>query len=158
MSSILGGEMQVQDVKGETMRELVLFYTYMGHSALFARNCAKRKGRDLCEVKAAKKYKLLYCYLIGCFKSIRGKQMPIKPISQNFEGYDLVQVFAPIWAGHIAPVMNTALSMLPRGTKLVLHMVSAGGKSARTAIEKNMSKLGLEVISYEDIKTVPYVS
>jgi hypothetical protein len=138
------------------MKELVLFYSFTGNSKRYATNCARKPGRDLCEVRTATKHGKFYCYLIGCPKALIGGTIPIEPITQNLEGYDKVHVYAPIWASHMAPPMHTALMQLPKGTKVSLHMVSAGSKSAKSSIEKRVQKLGLEVVFYEDIKSVPF--
>jgi hypothetical protein len=140
------------------MNELVLFYSYSGHSRQYASNCAKKPGRDLCEVLTTRKHSKLYCFFIGCPKALAGGTIPVAPITPKNVKYDLVHVYAPIWAGHMAPPMNTALAQLgfPEGTKVALHMVSAGGKSAKASIEKHMQKLGLVVSFYENIRSVPF--
>jgi hypothetical protein len=143
-------------VKEKGMKELVLFYSFSGNSKKYAVNCARKPGRDLCEVQTAKKLGKFYCYAVACPISMAGGTIPITPISVELTGYDLVHVYAPIWAGHMAPPMHTALSALPKGTRVSLHMVSAGGKSSKASIKKMVQKMGLEIASYEDIKSIEF--
>jgi hypothetical protein len=145
-----------KEVKEKSMKELVLVYSFSGNSRKYAVNCARKPGRELCEVQTAKKLGKFYCFAVACPISLAGGMIPIKPNDRELIGYDLVHVYAPIWAGHMAPPMHTALLGLPKGTRVSLHMVSAGGKSAKASIEKMVQKLGLVIASYEDIKSIPF--
>ena len=135
------------------MRELVLFYSYAGHTKKIAEAFAQESGSDVCEVIDIKRPNIFRALLLA------GKHgtLPIEPLqisgeAVRFEDYGVVNVFAPIWNGQFAAAMRSAVELLPKGMKVRLSLVSGGGKSKKDAITAQMRKLSLEVIGYEDIK------
>jgi len=140
------------------MKELVLFYSYSGNTKKAAEKFAQENNFDICEVVDAKRPNKFAAYTAGCFKAMKGSSREIKPLMINgnavkFEDYEIVNVFAPIWAGHPAPSMNSAVKMIPSGTKVKLFMISASGNSNKDGISKRVQALGLEIVGYEDIKS-----
>jgi len=134
------------------MSELVLCYSFTGNTKHLAGEYARENGLELCEIVTAKKLGNFAAYTAGCFKAIKGAGMPIGDPAANLAECEAAQVFAPIWAGHIAPPMNSALALLPKGAKLGLHMVSGSGSGNQDGITERLRKMGLEVTAYEDIR------
>ena len=134
------------------MSEPVLYYSFTGNTKLLAEQFAGENGLALCEVRAQKRPGKLAAYTAGCFKALKGEGMPIEALAADLSLCESAHVFAPIWAGGIAPPMNAALALLPKGTKLSLHMVSGSGSSNQDKITERLRNLGLEVASYEDIR------
>jgi len=134
------------------MSELVLYYSFTGNTKLLAEQFAGENGLEACEVRAAKKPGKIAAYTAGCLKAIKGDGMPIGAVAADLSACESAHVFAPIWAGGIAPPMNTALALLPKGVRLSLHMVSGSGSSNQDKITERLRNLGLEVASYEDIR------
>jgi hypothetical protein len=141
------------------MNGLIIYYSYTGHTKKEAEKFAKKNRFDLCEVYPKKKISKLYAYFIGCPKSMLGSQSAIKePLNVKgkavqWSRYGVVHVFAPIWAGGLPPVVNTALAQIPAGTQIQLHCVSAGGSSNTAAVTKRIQKMGLVLAGYSDIKS-----
>jgi menaquinone-dependent protoporphyrinogen IX oxidase len=140
------------------MKELVLFYSYTGNTKKAAEKFAKEKGFDVCEATDKKRPKKFFAYTAGIVKVIKNGIYEINPLkvngeAVNFEDYGVVNVFAPVWAGHAAPSANAALRLLPKGTKIKLFMVSASQKSDKESQSKRITDLGLEIIGYEDLKS-----
>lgn len=134
------------------MKELVLSYSFTGHAKQRAAAYAEKNVLDHCEILSQKKIGKIAAYTAGCVKSMQGKGMPIAPPAISFEGYDQVHVFAPVWAGEIAAPLNSAVALLPKGTRLHLHMVSASGASSKEKITARLQAAGFEVAGYEDLK------
>jgi len=134
------------------MSELVLYYSFSGNTKLLAEQFAGENGLALCEVRTAKKLGKFAAYTAGCFKAIKGEGMPIEALSTSLSSLEAAHIFAPIWAGGIAPPMNSALALLPKGTKLTLHMVSGSGSSNQDKIAERLQNMGMEVAGYEDIR------
>ena len=135
------------------MRDLVLFYSYGGHTRKIAEAFGQENGVDICEVTAIKKPNIFRALLLA---GTRGT-LAIEPLRINgeavcFEDYGAVNVFAPIWANRLAAAMNAAVGLLPKGTKVRLHLISGSGKSNKDAITAQMQEFGLEIIGYEDIQ------
>jgi len=134
------------------MSELVLYYSFTGNTKHLAEEYAREKGLELCEIVTAKKLGKVAAYTAGCFKALKGAGMPIGEPAADLAACEAAQVFAPIWAGHIAPPMNSALALLPKGAKLGLHMVSGGGSCNQDGITERLRIMGLEVTEFEDIR------
>ena len=134
------------------MSELVLYYSFTGNTKLLAEEFARENGLEAVEVRAEKKLGKFAAYTAGCLKAIKGAGMPIEALSVDLSAVETAHVFAPIWAGGIAPPMNSALALLPKGTKLTLHMVSGSGGSNQDKIAERLRNMGLEVSAYEDIR------
>ena len=134
------------------MSEMILFYSYSGNTKKIAIDTAAKYRLTTCEVVDEVKPGKFKAYTKGCYRAIKGVVTPIKPIEVNFAEFENVLVFAPIWAGSLAPAMNAALAKLPKGTKVSLRLVSGSGKSNKAKITERIKTLGLEIIGYEDIK------
>ena len=134
------------------MNELVLYYSFTGNTKLLAEEFARENGLEAIEVRAEKKPGKFAAYTAGCFKAIKGEGMPIQAPAADLSALEAAHVFAPIWAGGIAPPMNSALALLPKGTKLTLRMVSGSGGSNQDKIVERLRNMGLEVAAYEDIR------
>ena len=140
------------------MKELVLFYSYSGHTKTAAENFAQENNFDICEIFDEKRPNKFVAYTAGCFKAMKGSGRKIKPLTIDetpvkFEDYEIINIFAPVWAGHPAPSMNAVLKLIPSEKKLKLFMVSASGNSSKDNITKRVKNLGLEIVGYEDIKS-----
>jgi hypothetical protein len=134
------------------MSELVLYYSFTGNTKLLAEEFAGENGLEACEIRAAKTLGKFAAYTAGCFKAIKGAGMPIEAPAADLSAVEAAHVFAPIWAGGIAPPMNSALALLPKGVKLSLHMVSGSGGSNQDKITERLRNMGLEVDAYADIR------
>ena len=134
------------------MSELVISYSYTGNTEHLAGEYARENGLELCGITTAKKLGKVAAYTAGCFKALKGLGLPIEEPALPLSECEAAQVFAPIWAGNIAPPMNSALALLPEGTKLSLHMVSGSGGSNQDKITERLQNMGLEVTAYADIR------
>ena len=134
------------------MNELVLYYSYSGNTKKIALDMAAKYNLTSCEVIDDVKPGKFEAYTRGCYKAMKGMAFPIKPLSLNLAEHKTVFVFAPIWAGAIAPPMNAALAKLPANTKISLRLVSGSGRSNKIKITEHITALGLEILDYEDIK------
>ena len=140
------------------MNELVLFYSYSGNTKKAAEKFSQDNHFDICEVIDEKRPNKFAAYTAGIVKVMKNSGRKIKPLMINgnavkFEDYDIINVFSPVWAGHITPSMVSALKLFPNGTKIKLFMVSASGKSEKDSMSNRIQDFGLEIVGYEDIKS-----
>ncbi|MDR2753378.1 MAG: hypothetical protein LBB50_03615 [Oscillospiraceae bacterium] len=134
------------------MKELVLFYSYAGHTRQNAALFARESTLDTCEIVPQKSIGKVKAFTLGSVQSIKGRGIPIVPPAVSFKDYDAFHIFAPVWAGSIAAPMNAALALLPQGATLHLHLVSASGGSNQEKNEHRLVDAGFNVASYEDIR------
>ena len=134
------------------MSELVLYYSFTGNTKQLAEVYARVNELLLCEIRPQRRLGKFAAYAAGCFKAMKGEGMPVEAPAADLSVIKAAHIFAPIWAGHPAFPMNSALALLPKGTKLSLHMVSASGESNQEKITERLQNMGLEVTAYEDIR------
>ena len=134
------------------MNELVLYYSYSGNTKKIALDMAEKLNMQSCEVIDEVKPGKFKAYTKGCYRAMKGIPSPIKSFSLDLAECETVFVFAPIWAGAIAPPMNAALAKIPVNTKISLRLVSGSGRSNKVKIVERIEALGLEILDYEDIK------
>jgi len=132
------------------MSRIVLFYSLGGHSKKFAEEFAAANGAEVFEVKTVKPLGKFGAYTKGIVTSL--KDAPIEIQRLDLPQFDAADIFAPIWADGIASPMIAALELLPKGSKVSLHLVSASGKRGGDRITPLTQKLGLQVDGVEDIK------
>jgi hypothetical protein len=132
------------------MSKLVLFYSLSGNTEKKARSFAETNGAAVVKVEPAAGLGKVKAYSAGLAKSILGKSIAVKPLT--IPKADEIHVFAPVWAGTFAAPIGAALAYLPKGAKVSLHMVSMSGTSNTKVNTDRAKALGLDVISYEDIR------
>ena len=133
------------------MKELVLYYSRSGNSKQVAEDFACANNLPICEICTPKKINGAKA-MASIAKAVKGSGMPIVPPAISLDSCEAAHIFAPIWADCIAPPMNSAIALLPKGCALHLHLVSQGGKSARERMTEQLQAKGYAVAGYEDIK------
>ena len=133
------------------MNPIVLYYSRSGNTKQLAEDFARANHLDICEIQTPRKINGAKA-MASIPKAIQGRGMPIVPPAIPLEGCGAAHIFAPIWADCIAPPMNSAIALLPKGCALHLHLVSEKGASGRERNTKQLEAKGYNVASYEDIK------
>ena len=131
------------------MNTIVIYYSYSGHTAKYA---AEIEGADLYEIKDQKQLGKFKTFVVGCFKSLRHKTLPVEPIKIDFAKYDKFIICAPIWAGSPAPQINNVFDLLPKDKEIELHMISGSGESSKDGMIKWLKTKGLNITKYVDTK------
>ena len=135
--------------------ELILYYTLTGTTKRIAEKRAGETGAKALQVQEQKKRSMFGAFLPGCFQAMRGKAVPIRPLSVDWDAVDTVVLAAPIWAGHPAPAINTAANQVPAGKRVRLILVSGGGESNSEPLEAMLKANGCEVVGVEKITPEP---
>lgn len=135
------------------MKTLIVFYSYTGHTAAYARNLAARESADITEIKDARRPGKLKTFLVGCPLAIRGKGWPISRDDKDPAAYERIIVLSPIWASSPPPAINTFLQTLPANKTIVFKANSSSGKSeCRDRVEAVIKSRGSRMESFEDLK------
>ena len=133
------------------MTTIVLYYSRSGNTKQVAEDFAKANGLDICEIQTPRKINGAKA-MVSIVKAAKGASMPIVPPAVSLGGCEVAYIFAPIWADCIAPPMNSAIALLPKGCALHLHLVSEKGASGQERNTKQLEAKGYTVASYEDIQ------
>ena len=133
------------------MKELVLYYSRSGNTRQVAVDFARANHLDICEIQTPRKINGAKA-MASIVKATKGAGMPIVPPAISLDGCQAAHIFAPIWASCIAPPMNSAIALLPKGCTLHLHPVSQKVESDRERITTQLKAKGYHIASYEDIQ------
>lgn len=132
------------------MKNLVLFYSYTGHSKDYAMQLAADEGCELREIVELKPRSKFNCYTVGCYKALRCAKSEIKPL--NLKPYDMITIVSPVWAGGTTPAVNAAIDLLPSGKRVKLVLISASGKARSLKAEARVRDKKCTVMAVESIK------
>jgi flavodoxin len=113
------------------MKTAVIYYSLDGSCALIAERIKTILGADLIRLQTAdeKKRTGLVKYIWGGRQVMTGARPQLKPYRIDLNGYDLIILGTPVWAGSPAPALNTFLEEAKiTGKRLALFCCHAGGK------------------------------
>ena len=135
------------------MKTLVAFYSFSGHTKAYAKELAQTLCADRQELRPAKPVGRLRAYTAGCLAAIKGTAWGIQPIEADLDAYEQLVICAPIWAGNVAPYVNSLLELLPTGKEVRFKLISGSGQSnCRARLESKLAEKGCKLMDAEDIK------
>jgi flavodoxin len=111
---------------GLPMATAILYYSFTGRTKTLAEETAAESGAKLFEILEMKKRSSFAAFIPGCPQAMGLKRSAIEPVDIDFSAYDEIVVMGPIWAGHPAPAVNSAIDLLPGGKSVSL--ICTGGK------------------------------
>ena len=109
------------------MKTAILYYSLSGKTKAFAQKTAEAIGAELFEIHEVKKRNGFTAFFPGVFQAGGLKRTAIEPLSADLDAYDEIMVMGPIWAGHPAPAVNSAIDLLPAGKAVSLVCISGRG-------------------------------
>jgi hypothetical protein len=109
------------------MSTVILFYSLSGKTKSLAEKLAAEKGAELFELREVKKRSRFSAYTAGVFQAGGMKRTTIEPLSADLSSFDEIVIMGPIWAGHPAPAVNSAIDLLPEGKSVSLIYTSGRG-------------------------------
>ena len=131
------------------MKILVAYYSRTGNTKFAAEKIAENLGADICEIVDKKNRHGRFIILTGGYAAIREKMTEIEQ-SQTVDGYDLIVVGSPVWAGKITPAVRTFFVKNNLSGKQIALFVTLGGDKPGKAID-NMKKLVSSVTPMEEL-------
>jgi hypothetical protein len=126
------------------MRSLVVYYSLAGNTRSVAERAARELNADTAEVRAPRYESGAFRILRAAFDSWRGRVPAIEVTGPRPDGYDLVFLMSPVWAGHAATPMRAYLAE-NRGTlKRAAFLLTCGGSCPPRAFEEMAALAGLQ--------------
>ncbi|MCC5909974.1 MAG: NAD(P)H-dependent oxidoreductase [Clostridiaceae bacterium] len=129
----------------ETLKKLVVYYSFEGNTKYVAETIAETTGADLLELKLEKEIssKGAMKYFWGGAQVLMKKKPNLRALDKNPQEYDIIFIGTPVWAWTFAPPLNTFFSNVKlKGKKIALFSCNRGqnGKTFRnmkTELENN---------------------
>ena len=106
------------------MATVILYYSHSGNTKALAEKLAAEKGADLFEVREVKKRNGFTAFIPGACLALGYKRSAILPVEADLASFDEIVIMGPIWAGHPAPAVNSAIDLLPEGKTVSLICTS----------------------------------
>jgi flavodoxin len=116
------------------MKTLVAYYSRTGHTKFISEKIAQLLGADLCEIIDKKKREGKLGFLSGGNDALREKLTDIE-VSKQVEGYDLVIIGTPVWAGKITPAIRKFMGTNDFKEKAVALFVTLDGNKPEKSLE-----------------------
>jgi flavodoxin len=113
------------------MKTAVVFYSLDGNCALVAEEIKTQLNAELLQIytRDDKKRGKIGKMLWGCGMVFSKKKPHLKPYTFNASSYDLIVLGAPVWAGSLAPPLQTFITESGiTGKKIALFVCHGGGK------------------------------
>lgn len=120
------------------MKTAVVYYSYSGNTRKHAEQEARESDADLVAVEDVSRPGKLKTFFAGCPAAMSLKSWPIQPLKADLAEYDVIVLMAPVWAGHLAPQINSVIDLLPPEKDVRIISVS-GGSGAK--FEKTVQKV-----------------
>lgn len=134
-----------------------IYYSFGGNTKFMAKIISKNSDGKLYQIKEIVKRKKGFGFVTGAISSLLSLSSKIEPLAEDINSCDTIFIGSPIWAGHSAPALNSALKQISfSGKKVYLFATSAGGDSQSaklfSSVAKRVEKDGGEVVSTFSLK------
>ena len=130
-------------------KSLVLFYSWSGNTRRVAQSIAQKTGADLFELQPVTPYSDNYSAVTAQAKQeIQSKyEPPLKPVSIDWNTYDVVYLGTPNWWSTIAPPLYSFLrEVMPTDKTIIPFCTHGGGGAGRIAKEIAQLCIGCDVL------------
>jgi len=137
------------------MKGVVIYYSFSGSTAMFAKILAKQNGWTVVPVTEKKKRTVFGTFIKGTRQARKREEAELNRVKLDWSGIQKVAVACPIWGGYPAPAFNSIIKLVPKKLPIELYFVSGSGSSAasRAATEQLLKDEGYNIVSYSDIMT-----
>jgi flavodoxin len=116
------------------MKTLVAYYSRTGHTKFISEKIAQILNADLCQIADKKNREGRLGFLGGGKDALREKLTDIE-VSESVEGYDLVIIGTPVWAGKITPAIRKFMVTNDFKEKAVALFVTLDGNKPEKSLE-----------------------
>ena len=122
------------------MKTIVAYYSRTGHTKVISEKIAQILGADLCEIIDKKNREGKLGFLGGGNDALREKMTDIE-VSKQIDGYDLVVIGTPVWAGKITPAIRKFMGTNDFKEKTVALFVTLDGNKPEKSLENMKAAL-----------------
>ncbi len=129
------------------MKAAVVYYSMSGNTDYTAQKIAEKLGADIIRIAPVKAYpeKGAKKFLAGGRSAVMGETPELVPYRFDADGYDIVIIGTPVWAGTMAPPVKSFIRQNPAiaSGRIAIFTCSSGTPGDKT-IAKIMKALGAD--------------
>jgi flavodoxin len=129
------------------MKILVAFYSLTGNTGVLASKTAALLHADTDRILTQIPYEGGWGYVKAAYHSLTGRNVAIKSPGTPPQGYDLVIVAGPVWAGRIAPPILTYLAKYRGQFQRIAFCTTQGGTVPGKAFEQMEAAGGVKPVA-----------
>jgi len=139
------------------MKDLIIYYSWTGHTKTVASTIAEELKGELVGLKEEKDRKKGLGYVSAAFQALFGLKSKIKEPNLKISDYQRIFIGTPIWAGKATPAVNTILSKCKlENKKIFLFFTLQDNKPPLQAVKiltKNVKQQGGQVYNTMSVRT-----
>jgi len=134
-----------------SVKVLAVYYSRTGNTKLVAEAIAQGLEADVEEIKDERNRMGVFGFLRCGYEAIFKKLTDIEVSKKNLEGYDLIIVGSPVWAGRLSSPVRTYLHLYGHKFKNVAFFVTYGmGKGKVFSQIEELCKLPTATLEVKD--------
>lgn len=92
------------------MKDLVIYYSWTGHTKTVASVIAEAVNGELVEIEETKARKKGIGFIVAVFQGLCGLKSKIREVNFTPDRYNRLFLGTPIWAGKVTPAVNAYLA------------------------------------------------
>ncbi len=139
------------------MKNLVVYYSWMGNTEAVAKEIHTLVGGDLKKLEEVKERKSGAGFMGAAFSALVGMKSRLKPMDFSLKGYDNVFLGLQVWASRSTPAINAFISKADlKGKKVYLLITKADSKVPQKVIDsvtKRIENRGGKVVDSFSVTT-----
>jgi len=118
------------------METLIAYYSRTGTTKKVAEMLAQKMGAEIEEIRDTVDRSGIKGYFISGRDAMKKRLTKIEPIKLGPEGYDLVVVGTPVWAGNMSPAVRTYLAENKERIKTIAFFCTMGGSGDKKTFQE----------------------
>ena len=117
----------------ESLKKLVVYYSFEGNTAFIAKAIAEAVGADVLELKPKKEIPRGFLKIFwGAMQVLTKKKPELSPFDRNPDEYDVIFIGTPVWAFTYAPALRSFFTQVQIRNKRVALFCCCGGQKGKT--------------------------
>lgn len=123
-------------IKGENMKNLVVYYSKSGNTEIVAKEISNAVNGNIKKIELKKEIG----FMAAAFTSLLGLNGKIKLIDLNLMDYDNIFIGTPVWAGKTSTPINTFLSESNLAGKNVFIFITQADEKTPGLVYESIAK------------------
>ena len=131
------------------LKKLIIYYSLDGNTKFIAETVAKEMKADILELKTKKslKSKGFMKYFWGGKQVVTKEKPELLHMNKNPQGYDIIIIGTPVWAGSYAPAFRTFFSKIKIVGRKIALFCCCGSNPGATFRNMRTELLGSKILN-----------
>lgn len=133
----------------QSLKKLVIYYSFEGSTEFIAKIIAEKLGADVLKLEPEKEIKSrgFLKFFLGGRQAMMKEKPELKPLAKNPLDYDLIFIGTPVWAWTFSPPLRSFFNQVKLKNKKIVLFCSFGGGLGKTFVNMKKELVGNEIIA-----------